>query len=604
MTTKTAIPSAPTWDLESIFPGGSASPQFKQFRDKVKAGLEDARKAFDSLPATLDDSSSSVWADFILQLQSLVEDIELVESFSHCHTAQNVRDAAAHTIEAEADLYLSQWSKLQSRLESLSIKQPDEQWEKLVSGKELKLVRFYLDEMRQLARKKMSVELESLALDLSVNGYHAWNRLYDKMAGDLTVEFSEGKETKIISLGQLATKMSDPDRSTRAQAFTKLTQAWESRAELAAMTLNAQAGFRLSLYKNRGWESPLFEPLTMSRLKQESVEAMWATIARETHKLEPYIEAKKKLLGIDKYCWYDEFAPCGKVDRLYPYDEAADFIVKNVAEFSTHMSDFCRMAVDKRWIEAEDRPGKAGGGYCTGTGKLRQSRIFMTYASSYENLLTLAHELGHAYHSHLLKDTPFFATDYPMTLAETASIFSELLVTDAALKACNDPREKLMLLDQKIQQAYVMFTDIHCRYLFDKAFYAERKAGVVGKDRLCELMVKAQKQAFGSLLDESGYHPLFWASKLHFFITGMPFYNYPYTFGYLFAGGVYDRARKEGSSFAEKYCDLLADTGSMTTEDVASRHLDVDLTGNEFWTSAVSRSLSDIDEFVKLAESV
>lgn len=604
MTTKPAIPPAPTWDLESIFPGGSASKQFKQFRDKVKVGLEDAQKAFNSLPGTLDDSTSVVWKDFILSVQSLIEDIELVNSLAHCFTSQDVSDAAAHTIESEADLYTSQWSKLMGGLEALSLKQPDEEWEKLVSGKDLKSVRFYLNELRELARKKMSVELELLSLDLSVNGYHAWNRLYDKMAGDLTVDFTEGKKTETISLGQLATRMSDPNRSTRAHAFKKLTEAWDSRADLAAMALNAQAGFRLSLYENRGWESPLFEPLTMSRLKQESVDAMWATIARETHKLEPYIEAKKKLLGIDKYCWYDEFAPCGKVDRLYPYDEAADFIVKNVAEFSTHMSDFCRMAVDKRWIEAEDRSGKAGGGYCTGTGKLRQSRIFMTYAGSYENLLTLAHELGHAYHSHLLKNTPFFATDYPMTLAETASIFSELLVTDAALKACADPREKLMLLDQKIQQAYVMFTNIHCRYLFDKAFYAERKAGVVGKDQLCEIMVEAQKKAFGSLLDESGHHPLFWASKLHFFITDMPFYNYPYTFGYLFAGGVYDRARKEGSSFAEKYCALLADTGSMSTEDVAKRHLNVDLTGDEFWTNAVSRSLSDVEEFVKLAESM
>jgi pepF/M3 family oligoendopeptidase len=348
----------------------------------------------------------------------------------------------------------------------------------------------------------------------------------------------------------------------------------------------------------------LFEPLQQAKLSQASLDAMWAVISRETPKLEPFIKAKMKVLGIDKYRWYDQFAPCGSVEKTYPYDEAADCIVKHVGSFSKHMSEFCRMEVDKKWIEAEDRAGKAGGGYCTGTGPLRQSRIFMTYAGSYENLLTLAHELGHAYHSYVLKVKPFFATEYPMTLAETASIFSELLVTDAALSVCDDPREKLMLLDQKLQQPFTFFCDIHTRYLFDSAFYAERKNGVVGKERLRELMINAQKTAFGSLLDESGYHPLFWASKLHFFITDAPFYNYPYTFGYLFAGGVYDRAKKEGSAFADKYRDLLLDTGSMSTEDVAKKHLGVDLTKEDFWNDAVARSLSDVEEFVQLAESM
>ena len=228
----------------------------------------------------------------------------------------------------------------------------------------------------------------------------------------------------------------------------------------------------------------------------------------------------------------------------------------------------------------------------------------MTYANTYENLLTLAHELGHAYHSYVLKDKPYFATIYPMTLAETASIFSELLVTDAAMSASSNKQEKLMLLDQKLQQAYTFFCDIRSRYLFDTKFYAARKNGVINQDGLCEMMLSAQKEAFGQLLDESGYHPLFWASKLHFYITDYPFYNYPYTFGYLFAGGVYDRARAEGSSFAKNYRALLSDTGKMSTEEVAKAHLGVDLGQSSFWESAVERSLSDVDEFVALADSL
>ncbi|HVP07762.1 MAG TPA: M3 family metallopeptidase, partial [Candidatus Acidoferrum sp.] len=212
-------------------------------------------------------------------------------------------------------------------------------------------------------------------------------------------------------------------------------------------------------------------------------------------------------------------------------------------------------------------------------------------------------ELGHAYHTYAMGDIPYFSKIYPMTLAETASIISEMIVTDAALAAADDDQMKLMLVDQVLQQAYIFFTDIHCRYLFDRSFYEERRKGIVGKDRLNELMIEAQKKAFAGLLDESGYHPLFWCSKLHFFITDTPFYNYPYTFGYLFAGGVYARAREEGKSFADKYRALLEDTGRMTTEEAAKKHLGVDLTKEEFWISAVKRSLSKLDTYIKLAQA-
>ncbi len=601
MTTATKIPPAPTWDLESIFPGGGKSKQFEDFRLKVKTDLDDAASMLKDLPESIDEQSLKTWLNFVLKLQSLYENIEQVLSFATCLTSQDVDDARAHAIVSEGDGYRAEWDKLRAGLEARSLKVTDKQWEWLVTAPEIKEIAFYLNELRTIANNKMPIELESLALELAVNGYHAWNRLYDKMAGDLRVDFQEDGKTKTISLGQLATKMSSPGREVRSRAFQKLTEAWESRAELAAMALNAQAGFRLSLYGGRGWKSPMYEPLTMARMQEDTLETMWRVIERETSRLKPYIEAKKKLLGIDKFSWFDQFAPCGKMDRLYSFEEAGQFILDNVRPFSTHFADFVRMALDKRWIEAEDRGGKAGGGYCTGTGPLRQSRIFMTYVGTFKNLLTLAHELGHAYHSRVLKDKPFFATEYPMNLGETASIFSETLVIDAALEQATDPQEKLMLLDQKLQAAYTMFTDIRCRFLFDKAFYAERRNGIVQKDRLNEIMIEVQKKAFTGMLDESGYHPLFWCSKLHFYLTDMPFYNFPYTFGFLFSSGVYDRAKKEGPAFAEKYRALLADTGSMTTEDVARKHLGVDLTQEDFWVSAVNQQLAEVDTFVELA---
>ena len=229
----------------------------------------------------------------------------------------------------------------------------------------------------------------------------------------------------------------------------------------------------------------------------------------------------------------------------------------------------------------------------------------MTFSGSFSELATLAHELGHVYHGNVLTDQPAFASIYPMTLAETASIFYELLVKDAALNSATETDERLMLLEQRLQDAHTLFCNIYARFLFDKTFYAERKNGIVSRARLDEIMVQSQKEAFaGTLEGDDAYHSLFWASKLHFFLTDAPFYNYPYTFGFLFANGVYNLAKKEGPAFAKKYNALLTDTGRMTAEDVAQKHLGVYLTKPDFWSGAVELALADVEPFIKLVDEV
>ena len=600
----TKIPPAPKWDLDSIFKGGSNSPEYKQHREDVKKRLEKAEKNLPQLQTGIDDASIQTWVDFILEWESLGEDIELILSFAGCLTAQNTKDSLADAIESEGMVYYSRWQKIKATIESLASQQTDENWKKVTQHEKLKEIEFFLNELRDSAKDKMPLEMESLALELSVNGIQAWDQLYSKMSGELEVEFEENGTTTKMSLGQLATKMSDSNRDVRKQAFEKMVEAWESRENLAAMTLNALAGFRLSLYERRGWESVTYEALKRCRMEQKTLDTMWKVIKDNLNRLKPYIDAKKKLLNIDKFRWYDQFAPCGDADKLYSYDEAADFVYENIRSFSPDMAAFCKLAFDKNWIEAEDRPNKRGGGFCTGMGKHGQSRIFMTYAGTYENLLTLAHELGHAYHSWVLKEKQPFAQDYPMNLAETASTFAEAVVTDAALANTEDPQEKLMLLEQKLQGAYTFMCDIHSRYIFDKNFHERRKEGVLSTQELKDLMIAAQKEAYGDLLDESGYHPLFWCSKLHFYISSPAFYNFPYTFGFMYSGGLYDRAKKEGESFAAKYDALLADTGTMTAEALTQKHLGVDLTEEAFWQGAVDTALADVDEFVKLVKEL
>jgi oligoendopeptidase F len=602
MPTAPVTQAAPRWNLENLFPGGSGSPAFREFLDLLRTDLEETERAAGDLQRSLDESSKARWIAWILKWQDLAMRLETAGSFAGCLTAAHVDDELAHSHTAEVDLLDSRWLGLQTHFESFAAATQDADWQLLLGRPELAPIAFALNEIRNLGREKMPPEKERLAQELAVNGYHGWNRLYDKMAGDLEVEFDRGGRAEKISLGQLAMYMSNSQRDIRREAFEKLEAAWETQAHLAAMALNYQAGFRLSLYRNRGWDGFLKEPLIKGRIKQATLEAMWSSVEAAVPGLFPYVNAKKKLLHIDSFCWYDQQAPVGTGDRTFSFQEAGEFITSQLADFSPDMADFTSRALSENWVEAENRPGKGGGGFCTGFPTHQQTRIFMTWGGEYDHLMTLANERGHAYHGWVLRESPFFASRYPMNLAETASIFNELRVTDAALAAASEPRERLMLLDQKLQNALVFFCNLRSRFLFDHSFYTERAHGTVPRRRLDELMANAQRTAFGGLLAEpEGLHPLFWASKLHFYITSNPFYNFPYTFGYLFANGVYDRARQEGAGFAQAYRRLLADTGSLSTEDVAKKHLGVDLTRREFWDAATGRILADVRPFVDQA---
>ena len=589
------------WDMDVFFPGGSKSKQYENYRQAISADLERAAQAISQLPLDIEGGAAQAWRD----LMALIEDLDMrlhhAGSFAFCLSAQDVNDEHAMVIIQELSSMEAEIETIKTGVEELAISLEDDAWEKLLADDRLEDAVFYWGERRRKARLKMEPKMEKLATKLAVDGYHAWNRLYSKIAGDLSTEFEEDGETKTLSMGQLANKMSSPDREIRRQAFEKMEACWKSKDALAAMELNSIAGFRLSLYEARGWESPVFEPFMLSRVKPETIDAMWKAIAGGLDRIADYVEAKKKLLGIDEFRWYDQNAPVGEVNKTYSYEEASDFVVKHLSGFSKELGDFARMAINDRWVEAEDRSGKAAGGFCTGFPAAKQSRIFMTYSGNYNEMMTLAHELGHAYHSWVFRDVGYYGRHYTMALAETASTFNEMLVTDAALGEAGEASEKLSLLDSKVNEHFTMFCNIRARYLFDLMFHDERKRGPVPKDRLNDLMVKAQKEAFGNILADDGYHAMFWASKLHFSETGVPFYNFPYTFGHLFASGIYARAREEGPAFADGYRALLVDTGRMTCEDVARKNLGVDLSADRFWNDAVGKALEEVDMFLKLA---
>jgi len=591
-----------TWDLDSIFPGGSQSKELTARMELLAEQLKEYQTKVKNL-AVKDDTA----AESLTNLLNLRE--KIANGFSQCSSFLNALMSADVT-DVDAKIRYSKLTTLSPIFqlsETILAKKfteiDDENWMKLLENDALKTVAFRLSEIRRDGNELLSEEAENIINTLSLDGLNAWSQHYDTLVATIEIPFTdENGNLQQLSAGQAFNKMmGDPNSEVRATLFAAWENVWSEKAELFGDTLNHLDGFRLSTYKLHGVTDYLKQPLEYNRMSKATLDAMWSTIQKNKQPIVDFLTRKAQLFGKVKMEWQDQDAPIildGMKERTFTYDEAAAFILENFRKFSPKMADFAQMAFEKSWIEAEDRPGKRPGGYCTELPETQESRIFMTYSNSINEVATLAHELGHAFHSSVLWDIPRLNQDYAMNVAETASTFAELIVADATLKGATSKAEKINLLDAKMQNAIAMFMNIHARFIFENDFYTARQQGLVAPEEITEMMVGAQKEAYADGL--ATYHPHFWAAKLHFFIDDVPFYNFPYTFGYLFSMGIYAQAMKSDGNFEDQYIALLRDTAAMTTEELAQKHLNVDLTKPDFWQAGIDMVLHDIADFMEL----
>ncbi|WP_088071857.1 M3 family oligoendopeptidase [Gottfriedia luciferensis] len=585
-----------TWDLDVFFKGGSESPEFAQYIEEISRLVEKFENQISQFIAPKHSEEISDLNEIIESIQEIGKKLQQASGFVSCLQAQDMADQKANLLRSTLTQISASFSTTVTKFHDQLTKIEENVWEDILEREEFSEISFVLNERRQKASELLSVDQEALITALSVDGYHGWGQMYDTVVGKMEIEHDD----KVLSVGQASNLFSSKDRKVRKEIFEKWEETWGNESDYFAKILNHLAGFRLSVYGQRGWSNVLKEPLSINRMSNETLESMWGAIIDNKAPFVEYLQRKAKILGVEKLSWYDLDAPVADIDSTVSYSEGAEFILNQFDQFGDELTNFTKMAFEDSWIEAEDRAGKRPGGFCTGFPESAQSRIFMTYSGTPSNVSTLAHELGHAFHSYAMKDVHTLNKYYAMNVAETASTFAEMIVADAAVKNAKTEEERLALLEDKIQRSVAFYMNIHARFLFETRFYEERKNGVLSKNRINELMEEAQKEAYCGSLEE--YHPHFWASKLHFYITSVPFYNFPYTFGYLFSLGIYAKALEEGKSYEKKYIALLKDTASMSVEQLAQKHLGVDLTKREFWEKAVKLSLKDVEEFLSITE--
>ncbi|MEK0315360.1 M3 family oligoendopeptidase [Cohnella sp. 56] len=585
------------WDLDKMFSGGSESPEFAAFAAKLEqdtnALLAELQQAGEAEPDT------AVLDDWTARLQELTAKLREAFSYVGCLSAQNMDDRKATAWTEKLQSLSAKLGQALDLYDAALARVTDERLDAWLSTDPVSEIAFIVRERRDFVKEKLPPALEALASELAVDGYHGWGENYQTIVSRIAIPWEENGAVQSLSAGQAFNKLSHPSQQVRDEMGAKWEEAWSGQADLAADTLNRLAGFRLKLYQARGWQDPLKEPLLINRMSRDTLDAMWEGVASGTEPLGRYLAAKARLLGKERLGWHDVSAPVGAEGGSIGYDEAAALIKDAFGSFSPAQAKLAERAFAGRWIEAEDRAGKRPGGFCTDFPLTGETRIFMTYSGTPDNVSTLAHELGHAYHDVCVDGLQQFGRNYAMNVAETASTFAEGLVSDALLRAAGSDQAKLSLLDDRLQRASAFCHNIRARFLFETRFYEARKRGMLDVDALNALMVEAQKEAFGDAL--SSWHPHFWAAKLHFYATDVPFYNFPYTFGYLFSTGIAAVAEAEGAGFHERYDRLLRDTGLMTVEELGRRHLGVALDRPEFWTAAVKRATGDVEAFEALS---
>ncbi|MBN2697065.1 MAG: M3 family oligoendopeptidase, partial [Bacilli bacterium] len=462
----------------------------------------------------------------------------------------------------------------------------------------LKEHEFHLNEIRAQAKHMLDDQTESLISKLKQNGSTAWSRLQGLLTSTVAVDY-QGKE---ITLSEVRNLAYEEDAKTRKSAYEAELAAYEKIDKSIAFCINGIKGEVNTLSEARGFASPLDEALFKSRIKKTTLDVMLETMEEYLPYFRKYLKRKAQLLGHENGLpFFDLFAPIGSSGKTFTIPEANEYILKNFSTFNKRLPEMAGRAFTESWIDYLPKKGKVGGAFCANIPSIKESRVLTNFTGAFGDVITISHELGHAYHGEAIFSESILNADYTMPVAETASTFCETIVNKAALKDAKDDEEKIYLLESSLQDYTQVIVDIMSRFLFEKSVFDGRRKTVFDENELKEMMLDAQRKTYGDGLDEKYLHPYMWACKSHYYSGELSYYNFPYAFGLLFAKGLYAQYLENKTEFVEMYDKLLAATGKNMVEDAAML-AGIDVTKKSFWQGSLELLKEDIELFLKLTE--
>lgn len=580
----------PGWDLSLVY----NSVDDPSIKSHMRAG--------EAVASRLAPDPSGSWP-------SIGDDLSALEACSHA--MQSVLEVVQYgslrtSLDAqdeEGEQLVRRATDLLARLQAnrvpivLRLARLDEtDWQKLIHLPEAVP---FLPELRDMRRRLpylLDSATEAFLKKAAAPAAGEWGILYTKTMAALRIEL----EGTSIGFSQLPGLLASPERGKREAGFRAGQAALAGAAPRLAAGLNNILQWHLSVARLRdptGNRGPFQEALEANQLDPEVFDAFWSVV--QSKGLECGREAlcaSAQELGLEHMSAWDLAAPePGSVkdeDPAIPFGTAAEWIREAFAALDDRCTAFIDKTLHDGWIEARVDPRKRSGAFCSSLSLRRESRVFMTYEGKPKDVLTLAHELGHAYHNWLLRDEPFPVRSYTMSTAETASTFAECLLTTWVRRNLpGSAADRAMRWTHRGRLA-TFLVDIPTRVLMEQRFFDERQKGPLSAQRFGEITDACFSETYGKTLEESDSQ--FWASKLHFHMADRRFYNFPYTFGYLFSSGLFARfnaSLEPGSmgsdAFSSAYQGLLRDTGRLWARELVLKHFGVDIADENFWKEAV-----------------
>lgn len=576
------------WNLDKLYKSFD-DPRLKDDLTKVEDMMDGMQKICNTDLSDTADSQSKL-VNFIERMNEFADLIGNIYSFASLTYAVDTSNMNALGIIERVEKMLPRLAVIEVQFIKWLKNLDDIEYTGITKEHE-----FAIGEFLKKAKYMLDDTSEKIIATMKNTGSNAWGKLQDTVTSALTIEF-EGKKLPLPAIRNLA---NDKSPETRKKAYEAELAAYPQIEKSSAASLNAIKGEVISECDMREYESALEKTLLDSRMDKETLDAMLSAMKEYLPEFRRYLKKKASMLGHEGGLpFYDMAAPMGGTDKEYTYEQARDFIVEKFSSFSKELGEFADNAFENNWIDAKMREGKVGGAFCANIHGIRESRIMSNFSGAFSDVTTLAHELGHGFHGDCLKDETNMNSEYPMPLAETASIFCESIVMNAALETAG-PDETIAIVEHSLQEATAVIVDILSRYIFETNLFEMRKNGSLSSDQLKEIMLDAQKEAYGDGLDHEYLHPYMWACKPHYYEASMNFYNFPYAFGLLFAKGLYARYLEEGDSFVPKYKSLLVETGKNDIRGVL-KTVGVDSSDINFWRGSLELIKKDIDTFCAL----
>jgi len=576
------------WSLDALFKGYDDPSYEATF--KTLEGLINDADAWVKSPPSLPQEALKKGLDISRQFRT---EYLKVGAFNNLTLATNTQNMDALRESQRAQVLASKMSPFSTAFENYVASQDERVW---LEDETLRPYAYYLGRLKSSAKYLLSSAEEQLLSELSSTAGSAWSRLQGVLTSTLMIDVL-GENKPLSDVRNMAYSK---DAKVRQAAYEAELKAYEKVDEAVAASLNSIKGEVNLLTRKRGFSSPLSQATYQSRMEEETLDVLIKAMKDHRPKFQAYLKRKAKLLGHDQLPWFDLFAPLGESQTTFTESSAIDYVEKQFRTFSEELGALARRSYDENWIDFPPKKGKRGGAFCSNLHPINASRILLNFEGSFSNVITLAHELGHAYHGDQIFKEDILNASYTMPVAETASTLCETIVKRAAIEDAKGA-EKIFLLEQSIMGSTQVIVDILSRFIFESTVFEERLKGPLSVDRLKTIMTEAQLEAYGDAVDPEKLHPYMWINKPHYFSAGLSFYNFPYAFGLLFAKGIYAQYTEQGAAFVPKVNELLRKTGQMSVEEVADL-IGIDVKDEAFWHASLNVIESEIDQFLALTE--